>query len=66
MEAYKLEIINSFIQNLEADIMQANDWNMNTGSGADILLLILKMSNHSYDFTKIFERVKDEALRAIF
>jgi hypothetical protein len=66
MEAYKLELVNIFIQKTEADIMVANDWNLNSGTGSDILQLILKMSNHTYDFSKIFNKVKGDALRAIF
>jgi hypothetical protein len=58
-----LELTNSFVQTCEYDISIASDWNLNLGSGSEILSFILKMSNNNYDFRAITEKVNSSALK---
>jgi hypothetical protein len=56
-------MISRFIQKTEAEILQYNDWNLETfGNGSDILNMILKLSNDEYDFGKIIEKVDRESI----
>lgn len=61
-----LELTNSFVQNQEYDICIASNWNLNQGSGSEILSYFLKMSNNSYDFRMILEKVNSSALKGMF
>lgn len=44
------DIISQFIQNTEVEILTMNDWNLDLGTGSDILDITLKLSNEDYDF----------------
>ena len=44
------DIISQFIQNTEVEILTMNDWNLDLGTGSDILDMTLKLSNEDYDF----------------
>lgn len=61
-----LELTNSFVQNQEYDICMANNWNLNQGSGSEILSCILKMSNNAYDFSMISDKVNQSTLKGMF
>ena len=43
-----------------------NDFNLDLSNGCDILNMVLTLSNDEYDFTRILDRVNQEALNDLF
>ena len=59
-------LINRFIQKIESEILHVNDFNLDLSNGCDILNMVLTLSNDEYDFTRILDRVNQEALNDLF
>ncbi len=45
--------LKKLIQSKEIEILQANDWNLRLSNGFDILSMLLKYCNESYNFENI-------------
>ena len=54
--------INEQIQIKEFEICISNDWNLNQGNGADILAMVLQVSNDTYDFSQLLRDTSHIAL----
>lgn len=66
LEKKLIDMTNRFVQSREYDICIASNWNLNRGSGSEILSYILKMSNNFYDFKTILDQVNKLALETLF
>lgn len=65
-EAHMERLIESFIALSENEILVSHKWNLNLGSGEEILSQLLKLSNQDYDFNPLHRRMCYYSLNYIF
>ena len=51
---------------MEYEICIANDWNLNQGSGAEILNIFMNITKTPHDYNQVAERVNVSAMRNMF
>ena len=60
------DLINQSVQKYEFEIFAASDWNLNKGSGSEILSSLLKFANKDYDFTRLLTPANTSAMEKMF
>lgn len=65
-EKHVERLVERYIQVQEYDILVSNDWNLNLGSGEEIISQFLKFSNGNYDFGTLHKRASEDSLHFIF
>ena len=59
-------LVNQCVQKVENEILAAADFNLNIGTGSEVLSGLLKFANKEYDFSRILDPANTSALQRIF